>query len=337
MKNICSLIVVMILIATASYSYVPVKKIDSELSQAEKDFEIAKNMFNPWYGGPLLTGSGNVMPPGYVNIGPSVQLTDVYAAYDSDRKSHSVSDVINFNPVMQLGIGLIDRVDTTLTFQGYYVDTSGKSAWTYGDTSLKLSLALLKEGISIPAVKISVQEYFPTGKYNRLSHDAASVQGTGAGSYTTEFGIGVSKVVWWWLTHPMQFRLSLNYGVPAKVNVKSFNSYGGGHGCDGTVTPAQYFAGSFGYEFSCAQKIVLACDIAYEYYDEVKFSGINGTLADGTAASCTSPSSDALSLAPAIEFVFTPDIALVIGTWFTVYGRNASNFAAGIISFSYGF
>jgi hypothetical protein len=86
-----------------------------------------------------------------------------------------------------------------------------------------------------------------------------------------------------------------------------------------------------------SQKVVLATDFVYEYDGKVTFKGINGTNADGTVATNESPSGDKISLAPAIEYNFTPDIALIAGLWFTVSGRNSSDFVAGIINFSYGF
>lgn len=319
------------------FSDVPMQKIKQELTQAEKDYQTAKKMFNPWYGGPLLTGSGNVMEPGYVNINPSIQITDNYAAFNKNRKSHSITDFIQVNPVLSLGLGLIKRFDATLNVQMFYQSEGSKKSNQIGDTSLKIAFAILKESPYIPALKISVKEIFPTGKYKNLTHYKATVQATGSGSYVTEFGIGISKIVWWWLVHPMQLRLSLNYGVPAKTKVKNFNTYGGGFGTDGKVSPGNYFIGSFGYEFSVIQKVVLALDVAYEYFNKSPFKGVNGVDKDGNTAFSKFPSSDNLSLAPAIEYVFTPDIALICGVWFRVYGRNTFNFAAGIINFSYGF
>ncbi len=316
---------------------VSLEQINKELTQAQKDFDIAKKMFNPWYGGPLLTGSGNVMPPGYVNINPVVQITDNYAVYNSHRKSISQPDLVNVNPSIGFGFGIVKRVEFDFTLQANYNHKQGKSYFNIGDTSAKINLALLIEKPYVPALKISVNEVFPTGKYQNFSPSKSAVESMGSGSYRTEFGLGMSKVVWWWITHPMQFRLSLNYGVPTKVIVQGFNSYGGGYNTDGKVNPGNYFKGSFGYEFSFTQKFLFAIDLAYEADNETTFKGINGTYADGTAASNGSPSADVLSLAPALEYLFTTDISLVGGVWFSVCGRNTANFLAGIINFSYGF
>jgi hypothetical protein len=329
-----------IFIVSSLYTYtkdVPISEIESELTQAEKDFQIAKKMFNPWYGGPLLTGSGNVMPPGYVNLNPQIQFTDYYAQYDGSRHSQPVDDKIEVNPTFSFGLGLINRLDMNINIGWDRLEQNDVSYGGWQDTSLGVSLAILKEAPYIPALKITLTQYFPTGKYENLNPDKINVQAIGSGSYTTRLGVNVSKVVWWSLLHPMQFRMSLNYGISPKVNVKNFHAYGGGYGTDGKIDPGNYFKANAAFEISMSQKIVFAMDFVYEYDEKITFKGINGSNADGTVAINESPSADQISLAPALEYNFTPDIALIGGLWFTLSGRNSSDFIAGIINFSYGF
>ena len=310
--------------------------IDEELTQAEKDFDIAKKMFNPWFGGPLLTGSGNVMPPGYFNFNPTFQATNNHASFDSRRKSRSIDDNLNLNQNLQLGYGLFNRVDTTFTIEGNYNEQSHKEYVTFGDSSIKISFSLTKEYPYIPAMKISFKEVFPTGKYQNLDPSKIGLDSSGNGSFTSEFGFNISKVFWFWPTHPMQSRLAFTYGFPSKVRVKNFNSYGGGYNTDGHVFPGKYFQGSFGYEFAFNQNIVFAIDLTYQYRKESCFFGHLGTTESGSIASVGSNYQDSLSLAPALEYNFTPDLSLVGGVWFSVYGKNTYDFIAGIITFSYG-
>jgi hypothetical protein len=315
----------------------PIKKIEAELSQAEKDFEIAKKMFSPWYGGRLLTGSGNVLPPGYVNINPQVQVTDYFAAYNNSRKSIPMTSIIEVNPTLSAGVGIVNRVDINVLLAWDYQAQSDVSFFGWQDNNVKLSFALAKEGVSMPAIKFSIKEIFPTGKYKNLDPEKANVQGLGDGAYKTEFGFNVSKVVWWVLTHPMMFRLSLNYGIASKIKVKNFNSYGGGFGTDGKIDFGNYFKGNAAYEISVTQKIVWAIDVVYEYFGKRTFKGYSGLDADGFPAIVGGPSGDKLSLAPAVEYNFTPDISLISGLWFTILGRNKLDFIAGIISLNFGF
>lgn len=313
------------------------EEIQKQLDQAEADFQAAKEMFNPWYGGPLLTGSGNVLSPGDVNIQPYLYVIDNYAAFDSCRHSHSIPSLMAINPVFLLGVGVFDRADLTLNVQGIYQRQSGRSYGNIGDTALTLSLAILKEKPYVPAVKFWIKESFPTGKYEKFRPSRAAVESTGSGAYDTVFGLNISKIVFWSFAHPMQFRFSTSYDLFTHVHVKGFNTYGGGYGADGKVSPGGCITLCFGAEFSCTQKFVLALDIDYQYHEKDGFKGESGTLADGFPSVVGAPSRDNLSLAPALEYNFSSDLALIAGAWFSVWGRNTLNFAGGIITVTYTF
>src|SRR5690606_33928892 len=106
----------------------------------------------------------------------------------------------------------------------------------------------------------------------------------------------------------------------------SFNSYGGGFGTKGRVHPGGSFQADFGLEVALTQNWVLANDLVYTFQNATHFSGNPGTVSPGGApASVRSPYSDNLSLAPAIEYNFNSNLGLLVGTQFSVYGRNSSN------------
>lgn len=310
--------------------------VQAELTQAEKDFQIAKKMFNPWYGGPLLTGSGATLPAGLFNVQPYVFVMVNYAAFDSSRKSHSINNLIQVNPKFAFAVGITDRIDAGVVVDWLYQRQSGKSANHFGDTSLTVDLALLKETQVIPALKIFVSESFPTGKYEKLKAEKAAVDESGTGSFETTFGFTTSKVLWWWLIHPMTMRFSYSYTIPAKVSVKGFNSYGGGFGANGKVTPGNKFTLGFGYEFSIVQKLVFALDTSYQYENRSTFKGTFGTI-EGEIVPVGGPSNDVLSFAPAFEYNFSQNLSVITGAWFSVWGRNTDNFAGGITTVTYTF
>jgi hypothetical protein len=160
---------------------------------------------------------------------------------------------------------------------------------------------------------------------------------TGAGVYATQFGLGLSKVIFWATQHPMNLRIFCGYQLSTIANVKNFNAYGGGFGTTGRVRPGNALSLDFGYEYSFTQRFNFAIDVVYSATGSTKFHGTAGTLADGTPASVGIGYSDNLSLSPALEYSFSPKIGIIAGAWFSVYGRNSNNFASGIISatFSY--
>jgi hypothetical protein len=311
--------------------------VQEELTQAEKDFEIAKKMFNPWYGGPLITGSGATLPKGLVNVQPYLYVTVDYAEFDENRKSKSIKNFIRINPKLGLAVGITDRLDMGILVNWTHQKQAGKSSKHFGDTELSLDIGIIKETPFLPGIKFSISEIFPTGRYQKLDPTKAAVESTGAGSYQTTLSLTTSKVIWYWLTHPMNFRFSFNYIIPAKVSVSGFNSYGGGFGTKGKVDVGNAFFLSFGWEFSVYQKLVIALDIAYEYQNQSTFKGINGLTFLGTIAPVGSRSQDVLSLAPALEYNFSQNLSLIGGAWFSVWGRNTSDFASGIITLTYTF
>ncbi|NGX63878.1 MAG: hypothetical protein KR126chlam6_01297 [Candidatus Anoxychlamydiales bacterium] len=311
--------------------------VQEELTQAEKDFEIAKKMFNPWYGGPLITGSGATLPQGLVNVQPYLYVTVNYAAFDENRNSKSIKNFTQVNPKLALAVGITDRVDIGILIDWVHQKQAGKSSKHFGDTEVVLDIGIIKETPFLPGIKFSISEIFPTGRYQKFDPIKAAVESTGAGAYQTTLSLTTSKVIWYWLTHPMNLRFSFNYIIPTKVSVSGFNSYGGGFGTKGKVDVGNAFFLSFGWEFSVYQKLVIALDVAYEYQNISTFKGINGLTELGTIAPVGSRSRDVLSLAPALEYNFSQNLALIGGAWFSVWGRNTSDFATGIVTLTYTF
>ncbi|NGX49735.1 MAG: hypothetical protein K940chlam5_01339 [Candidatus Anoxychlamydiales bacterium] len=310
--------------------------VQEELSQAEKDFAIAKKMFNPWYGGPLITGSGATLPQGLINVQPYIYYVVNYAAYDGNRKSRSIKNITEINPKLNLAVGITDRIDIGILINWLHVKRGLESTNHLADTTIGLDIGIIKETPFIPGLKFSIAETFPTGKYEKFNPNKAAIESSGSGAYETSFALTTSKVVWWSLLHPMVFRFSVNYTIPTKVSVSGFNSYGGGFGTKGTVSPGNEFFLSFGYEFSVYQKFVLTIDVAYEYENRSTFKGTNGTIL-GFPAPIGTRSKDVLSLAPAIEYNFSENLSLISGAWFSVRGRNIANFATGIVTLTYTF
>jgi hypothetical protein len=316
---------------------VPHEKIEAELKSAEEEFQEAKKMFNPWYTGPLITPSAHIVPPGSANIQPYIFYTNNYGKFDSSGKSHKIPNLNNFNLQAILQVGIVDWMSGVLAVQGVRNTQLGKASTNWGDTSLSLGAVLLSETAYRPALLFGVGETFPTGKFQHLDPHLGGVDATGAGSYQTKFSLNLSKVVWWLTTHPMNFRVSLNYNVPAPCHVSGLSAYGGAKNTHGTVHLGQGFQGDIGYEYSFTQKWVLALDIVYTYNAKTTFSGHPGTTAPGVPAVVGGPFNDQLSLAPAIEYNMSENFGILGGVWFTVWGRNSLNFYSGVFSVEYTF
>lgn len=313
----------------------PPEVVSKQLEQAQADFEIAQKMFNPWYGGPLLTPGAHNVPPGTFLIQPYLFVTNTFAQFNGNRKSVNTPDLWTVNPVFSMAMGWLSWLDFSVTGQGVYNNQSGKDSAYWGDTSLSWGIQLLDETPYKPAVRFVISETFPTGRYRKLNPDKGGIDGTGSGTFLTNFSLNVGKVFWWMSTHPFAWRLSMNYGVPTPLHVRGFNVYGGGFHTRGKIHPGNKIAIDTSIELSFTQKWVFALDLVYTYQNHSTFSGHKGRTKTNQTASVGTPSNDQLSCAPAIEYNASPNIGFLAGVWFTITGRNSADFVSGILSMYY--
>lgn len=338
MRNILSLFFIFSFLLLNAQEDIPdlsPVEIQKQLDDAEKQFQQAKGMFNPWYAGPLLTGGAHMMPVGAIGLQPYVFATDNYALYSRHRHANSISDLVQFNAQFGLQTGLTSWMDLFVNLQGTGNWQNGRSGGGFGDTNITLGFKLLSEGVWVPALKFTLGETLPTGPYQNLSPSSGVLAGTGAGSFQTSIGFHIAKLVLWDTQHPLNLRATFTYNIPSLVRVRNFNSYGGGFNTNGTVHPGNQFNASVGLEWSFTQKWVFANDFVYVTNKKTKFTGTPGTTSSGSAAPIGAPSSDQFSLAPAIEYNPTPNLGFLAGFWFSVTGRNSLAFLSGVVTVSY--
>lgn len=310
------------------------QQIQAELDIAQAQFLRAKEMFNPWYTGPLITPSASMMPPGYGNYQPYIFLAGNYARYNAERKAISLPNnlyQLTSSNILQFGITKTMDIIVTINAEGQW--QNGESGGGLGDTTATLGWPIVMQSLYIPQIKFSIQETFPTGPYQHLSHNGLALSGVGGGSYQTQFSIALAKLILWTYKHPINTRLFLGYNIPTPVHVRGFNTYGGGFGTKGVVHPGNTFKADLGIEISLDQPWVFCFDIVYSSQNKTKFHGNPGTVTPGGApASVGGGSNDNLSLAPGIEYNWNENLGVLGGAWFSVYGRNSLAFAQGIFS-----
>lgn len=312
------------------------QQIQKELDDAEAQFNKSKAMFNPWYAGPLVTPSASMMPPGQANIQPYLFVRGNYAAFNSERKSialpHNSYQMQVISP-MQVGVTVSTDFVINPGAQGNW--TQGHNGGGFNDLSVTYGFSIFKETLYIPKFKFTIAETFPTGTYKNLNTNGLNLSATGGGSYQTTFGLAFGKVIWWTYPHPINTRVFLGYNIGTVVNVKNFNTYGGGFGTRGRVRIGNTFTADLGLEVSMTQRWVAALDVVYTASNRTKFHGKPGFTKEGTVASIGNPYNDNLSLAPAIEYNFNESFSILWGVQFSVYGRSSANFVNGQFSVEY--
>ena len=154
----------------------------------------------------------------------------------------------------------------------------------------------------------------------------------GAGAFETDLGVVFGRLIHVRGIHYLNSRLSVSYAIPSNVHVKGFNNYGGGFGTKGLVKVGNSITTLLGLELNMSLNWALALDVAYAYGNKTRFSGRKGFNPDGSHASVGGPSFNQVSLAPALEYNFNESVGIIAGAWFTVAGRNSSQFATGVVA-----
>ncbi len=296
-----------------------------------------QEMFNPWYSGPLLLGTATMMPKGWGNIQTHVFVADHYKRYDEDRNLEKVPTKFTFNPVFAMQAGVTDWLDTTFLIQTVTNWQQDRHGGSVGDTLWQIGFPIAQQTMWVPAIKASVTETFPTGRYRNLKSNRFRTDATGQGSYFTTFKLAFSKIFFWCSDHPMNFRMTFGYGLGTRAKVENFNTYGGGFGTDGKVRPGNLFRADFGAEISITKRWVFTTDLMYVAIGRNKFVGFRGLNANGTTAVVGSGSSDELSIAPAFEYRPACNLWLIGGGWVSLYGRNTLNFGTAYVGLTYTF
>jgi len=292
----------------------------------------------PWLTGPLLAPSGRVIPVGKVNIQPYLYVTSHYGFYDHHWKSHSETKRTDVIPQFYCSAGIVKNVSFNFLIEGHYKHSAtGGSAITFADSILGLDFQLLREDFDTwrPSIKLGIKESFPTGKYQKLNRHKHRLDASGTGSFQTGATLVFAKLFHFWDLHFLNTRLAFSYTIPTSVHVKGYNTYGGGHKTHGKVNPGKAFTTILGNEFTLTQNWALALDVLNVYESKSHFSGRKGTLADGSTAKVGRSSLNQISLAPAIEYNFSAALGIIGGVWFTVAGRNSSEFVSGVIALNW--
>lgn len=313
-------------------------QIQSELDQAQRDFEIAKSMFRPWYTGPLFATPAENVSPGHLEVQPYFFYINTFAEYDNHRCSVSVTETNTIQILSLFETGITKWLDVAVIPKGTWNWRDYQHAGAFNDLTGIVGFQIYRETPYIPSIRFTVGELFPNGKFERLDLNKEGIDAGGAGAYQTIFTLILGKVFWQIPIHPIRVRMVSAYQFPNhRVHVKSFNAYGGGLGTTGSVSVGHNLSFDLGFEFSISQKWVLATDLVYTYTGQSKFRGFPGINPMGGPASVGAPSSDQLSLAPAIEYNVSENGGFIGGFWFTMTGRNSGKFASLILSFTWMF
>jgi len=289
----------------------------------------------PWFTGPLIALSPEVIERGHINIEPYVFALANTGVYDSEWKSQKHPTLWNLFLQPQMTFGLTKFMDFYILPTIYYNLCESESSWGWGDLNLGFDFQLYHDVYVdhdwYPNVKFSLREVFPTGKYDRLNPKKKGTEIGGEGTFDTLVELVVGKLFHFTGIYFLSSRLVFTYTVSSPVSVHGFNFYGGGAGTKGTVYPGQTFNLDLALECALSRNWAFAIDLIGNWESHNRFKGNLGASATPIATG----SSFQFTLAPALEYNWSPNWGVIFGSWFTAAGRNAPQFFSGVIAVNY--
>lgn len=211
---------------------------------------------------------------------------------------------------------------------------NSRTTWVLADTRLQFDFQLYRDRFPsrtwLPSIRLVVRETFPTGKYQHLNPNKLRTDRGGNGVFETTIGLNIGKLYYFGGHQFLNVLYNIHASFGAPTHVHGFNAYGGGFGTDGTVYPERKLRMSFALEYPLTQNWIIAIDSEGYWWSKTRFSGKKGT-----ASSNTRPASIQYSLAPSIEYVWTKNLGIYLGSWFTVAGKNSPRFRTITCAFLY--
>ena len=292
----------------------------------------------PWFTGPLLAPAGHITPIGMFDFEPYFYVVCDNGNYTSHWKKVSQPQLWINSLQLYTVIGLTNWMDFSTTPTISYNASQGKSQVLFNDLEMQLDFQLLSDTPDnyVPALKLSLKETFPNGKYDHLDPDKFGTDIGGQGGYISGAVLTFSRLFHLGGEHWLNARLAAEYDITTRAHVHGYNNFGGGEGTDGYVYPPQVFLFDLAAEISLTRNWCFACDTVGRLARSTKFKGNPGII-DGALASSSRGSSAQYSLAPAIEYNWNENLGLISGAWFSVAGRNIFTFASWVTALNYYF
>ncbi|WP_419418826.1 hypothetical protein ACNVED_09710 [Legionella sp. D16C41] len=289
---------------------------------------------SPWYTGPLLAPAGHTIPKGHTNLEPYAFFTDNDGVYTRHwRLTHIPhSESIVGLPVITQGIA--DKFDIQYTLPYTYNEQQGRHYDHISDISMILGYQALEQGKTKwrPDLRVTVQEIFPSGKFEDLKPFYKGTDASGLGSYQTGFNLNFQHLLQLTELNYLRTRLSIGFLTGTDVRIHGITSYGGVANTDGKINPGNLFNVDLAWELNLTQNWVAVMEGYYASRDGTRFRGFSGSNSNGTAVNLGHQNLAEISLAPAIEYNFNQNVGIIGGYWFSITGKDATDFKSVVVA-----
>ena len=283
----------------------------TSLAQHTSDSSSADQSLNDaWWTGPMLAASPNTLPAGHILLEP--YFFDVKTAHTN-----------GFGTLTYALVGLFDRLTVgSIITTGWNKPDEGTSSsgMGLGDVTMQATYRLTRftKGSWVPITALVFQETLPTGKFDQLGNRPSD--GLGSGAYTSAIAFYAQSYYWLPNHRILRMRLNLTQSFSNTADVRDVSVYGTGNGFRGTAKPGAEFASGVAAEYSLTQRWVLAFDAQFNHYWNTRVEGVESAdIAEPATAQpflFNSGPRHSFAFAPAIEYSWTSNIGVLLGTRF---------------------
>ena len=316
-----------------------------------------------WFTNPLIALSGETLELGSGTFELYNYYSETRSIYNQDWSQTSSPRLNSAQVSPQLTYGLADGVD--VEFIGLYARNlyQRHSYSQLGDSTVILGFQAFKQNkekkFSVPSLRITVQEVFPTGSYDLLKPANLGTDATGTGSYQTDLGFNFQYSSDLIENHELNAHFCVIYAMMKDLSLKGFSIYGGSPLTRGRITPGNAVSIDLSGELVLTQHLVAVME-GYVLYQQPstfrsKFEREFRRFESSSRAERIKErlkkllpsrnnlgrpvighgSIDLMTLAPALEYNFSKNFGLIGGVWFTKSGKNTPEFISSIVALNF--
>lgn len=277
--------------------------------------------------GPLITPNPAGLPQGNWYIEPYLVRVDSRDQYDDGgHRRGSAQHSGAWATVVPIIYGFSDRVmgQVNLSASRAEQGSARSSGFRAGDTTARLQYLLQAPNAdgTRPAISVALMQRFSTGSHDRITGNPLDAQGDGV--QRTTAAVGVQQVVWLGNDRPLRWRAQLSAGpAPSRTAISGGSVYGTDYSFQGHISRGSVLGLSVGAEYSFNPRWVGVMEVAASRETGQRLSGF-ARNASGHVERIEEhrPASRSVTLAPAVEYHFSPTLGLIAGVEFSVAGRN---------------
>lgn len=291
-----------------------------------------------WWTGPMLAPSAETLPRGHFLVEPYVYDAIMESSYNSHRQPQSAQHENEYGSLTYVLYGLANRFTVGMipTLGSNQISGSPVGSIGLGDLSLQAQYRLLhfREGARTPSVSFALQESMPTGKYDRLTPNAAD--GLGSGAWTTSLSLYSQDIFWMPNGRILRGRLNFTESLPSSVSLSDASVYGTEAGFKGSAVPGKSSLVDLAFEYSLSRHWVIAMEGTYRTQANTTVQGTNS--AQSVSQSVVNEnlgSNDAVSLAPAVEYNVKPALGVLFGMRLVPTGRNVDRTMTPVLAVNF--